>query len=419
MYKRLLMPRMLTALSDTPVVVLQGARQTGKSTLAQSLSTRDFPAAYLTFDNLTTLTAAQQDPVGFIQGLGDASIILDEVQRVPDVFLAIKAEVDRNRKPGRFLLTGSANAMFLPRLADALVGRIEMLTLYPLAQSEIEGQSPNLLRWAFSGTLPAPMELETSRQDVLKRALRGGYPEVLARAKTERQRDWFDSYTTTILQRDVRDLAQIHGISELPLLLLLLAARATATLNVSDLSRAAKIPVTTLNRYLSLLQATFLVQLIPAWSSNLSSRLVKTPKLLLNDSGLMAHLNGFTLAQLDLTPTAIGMVVENFVGMELIKLASWDEARPQLYCFRTHDQKEVDFVMQDRRGKIVGVEVKAASSVVPADLSGLRALAELTGKRFACGIVFYSGSQIIPFGSHLFAVPISALWRALPNRTSG
>ncbi|MBI4673683.1 MAG: ATP-binding protein [Chloroflexi bacterium] len=413
MYQRFILPRLLNALSDTPVVVLQGARQTGKSTLAQMLVAHDFPAAYLSFDSLTTLTAVQQDPVGFIQGLRDKSIILDEVQRVPDVFLAIKAEVDTHRKPGRFLLTGSANALFLPRLADALVGRIEVLTLYPLASGEIQGQNSDFLQMAFTGKLPAPKQIAAERPEIIARALRGGYPEVLARPNPERQRDWFDSYITMLLQRDVRDLAQIHGLSELPLLLSLIAARTTASLNVSDLARAAKIPVTTLNRYLTLLQATFIVQLIPMWSSNLSSRLAKAPKLLLNDSGLLAHLDGFTLSQLENTPTAVGMLLENFVGMELVKLASWETGRPQVFCFRTHDQKEVDYVLQDRRGKIVGVEVKAASAVVPADLHGLRALAELTGKRFACGVVLYAGDQIIPFGAQLYAVPISALWRKL------
>ncbi len=410
MYQRLISPRLVNALQDTPVVVLQGARQTGKSTLAQSLTTDAFPAEYLSFDNLTTLAAAQQDPVGFIQGLSGKHIILDEVQRVPNLFLAIKAEVDRQRSPGRFLLTGSANALFLPRVSDALVGRMEVLTLYPLAQSEIEGRENNFISTTFTGKLPAAARISSGRQDLVQRALRGGYPEALARINEERRRDWFDSYITTLLQRDVRDLAQIQGLSELPLLLALIAARATAPLNVSDLSRSAKIPVATLNRYLTLLQATFIVQTIPAWSSNLSSRLVKAPKLLLNDSGLLAHLNSFTASQLDTMPTMLGMLFENFVGMELVKLASWSTAHPQLFAFRTHDQKEVDYLLQDRRGKIVGIEVKAASAVIEADLKGLRALAELSTTRFACGVVLYTGDRIIPFGKNLYAVPIAALW---------
>lgn len=413
MWQRKITNHLLNALSDTPVVVLQGARQTGKSTLAQWIGAHEHPALYLTMDNITTLVAAQQDPVGFLSGLQEQNVILDEIQRVPELALPLKAEVDRARRSGRFLLTGSANALFLPRLADALVGRMEVITLWPLAQCELEEGHCNFVDRVFDPT-PLPIKQFTSnRQDVVNRALRGGYPEAVLRATEQRRTDWVDAYITTLLQRDVRDLAQIQGLSELPRLLALLAARATATLNVSDLARDAQIPLTTLNRYLALLEATFLLQFIPAWSSNLSSRLVKAPKLLLNDTGILAVLTGMTQAQLEATPTAVGMLVENFVGTELVKVLSWSQLRPQLFHFRTHDRKEVDFLLQNRAGAVVGIEVKAASAVQENDFKGLRTLALSLGKQFVRGCVFYTGDTLLPFGEQFYAVPIAVLWNLL------
>lgn len=411
MWQRKITSRLLHALSDTPVVVLQGARQTGKSTLVQAIGEREHPALYLTMDNITTLVAARQDPVGFLSGLQGQNVVLDEIQRVPELALPLKAEVDRLRTAGRFLLTGSANALVLPRLAEALVGRMEVITLWPLAQCELEGNDSNLIKQLFAPT-PLPVkQFISSRQDVLQRALRGGYPEAVSRTTEERRTDWFEAYVTTLLQRDVRDLAQIQGLSDLPLLLSLLAARATATLNAADLARAAQTPLTTLNRYLTLLEATFLLHLIPAWSSNLSSRLVKAPKILLTDTGVLAALTGITLAQIDATPTNAGMVIENFVGMELVKLISWSQPRPHLFHFRTHDRKEVDFLLQNRAGAVVGVEVKAASAVQSDDFRGLRALAQELGHQFIRGIVLYTGDTLLPFGEQLYAVPIAALWQ--------
>lgn len=410
MWKRKITQRLLSALDDTPVVVLQGARQTGKSTLAQMVGGQQHPAIYLTMDNITTLVAAKQDPVGFLAGLGHQNVILDEIQRVPEIFLPLKAAVDINRRPGRFLLTGSASVLALPHLADALVGRMELVTLWPLAQCEIEGGGSDWVDQIFSHE-PLPIkQFASSRQDVIRRALVGGYPEALLRGSDTRRTDWFDAYVTTVLQRDIRDLAAIQGLRELPLLLALIAARATASLNVSDLSRSARIPVSTLNRYLTLLQATFLLHLIPAWSSNLTSRLVKAPKILLNDSGILAYLAGMTEMQLETSPTAAGMLIENFVGMELVKLASWSQTRPQLFYFRTHDGKEVDFLLESRAGQIVGIEVKAASSVQEADFRGLRAVADLLGDRFVRGLVLYTGDTLLPFGPRLNAVPMAALW---------
>jgi predicted AAA+ superfamily ATPase len=410
MFQRFIAPQLIDALSDTPVVVLQGARQTGKSTLAQRIASEDRPADYLSMDHLPTLSAAQNDPAGFLAGLRGRNVVLDEIQRAPDLYLPIKAEVDRQRSPGRFLLTGSANVLLVPKLAESLVGRMELVTLWPLAQCEMAGAGSDFIENAFSGSFPI-RAWPCDRGEIIRKALAGGYPEAVSRDQPERRASWFEAYVTTLLQRDVRDLANIQGMREMPLLLALIASRATAALNVSDLSRSARIPVATLNRYLTLLQATFLLQLIPPWSSNLSSRLVKAPKLLLSDTGVLAYLNGYSEQQLLASPSHAGALIENFCGMEIMKLASWSALQPRLFYFRTHDRREVDFVLQTRAGKLAGVEVKASASVGASDFSGLRSLADLAGDQFASGIVLYTGEQVVPFGERLFAVPMSALWQ--------
>ena len=413
MWRRKLTDRLLTALEDTPIVFLQGARQVGKSTLVQSIANEQHPALYLTFDSITMLGAAQQDPVGFLASFGKQNIILDEIQRTPELFLPLKEEVDRQRRAGRFLLTGSANALVLPRLADILVGRMEVMTLWPLAQSEIEESESDFIDITFSDATVPIQRIVCSRENVIARALRGGYPEALSRNTEVRRSDWFKSYITTLLQRDVRDLAQIHGLSDLSLLLSLVAARATSLLNLSDLTRSANIPATTLSRYLTLLEATFVLQQVPAWSSNLSSRLTKAPKLLFGDTGVLTALTGMTEASIATLPTQAGVVVENFVGMELMKLLSWSQERAQLFHLRTQDRKEVDFLLQNRAGKVVGIEVKSASSVQESDFKGLRILAEMVGDQFARGCVFYTGDMVIPFGPKMIALPIAVLWNKL------
>ncbi len=413
MFTRSISHRLLQALSDAPVVVLQGARQTGKSTLAQSIWGEAHPAEYLTMDSLSVLASAQGDPVGFLAGLRDRDVILDEIQRAPELFASIKAEVDRARRPGRFLLTGSANAMLLPRLSDSLAGRMQLITLWPLAQGEIAGGSGDFIAASFNADFPT-RRIACDRSDVIRRALLGGYPEVVNKAQAgasrERLDDWFDSYVTTLLQRDVRDLANIQGLNQFPLLLRLIASRATAALNIADLSRASGISNVTLHRYLSLLQSIFLIQLIQPWSGNLGSRLVKAPKVLLTDTGVLSFLNGLSEERLQASPTFAGALVENFAGMELHKLASWSHERPQVLYYRTHDRREVDFVLQARSGRLVGVEVKASAAVGPADFRGLQSLAEAAGESFACGVVLYTGETVLPFGARRFAVPLAALW---------
>ena len=409
MIKRHLLSHLLEALSDTPVVLLNGPRQSGKSTLAQWVASHEHPARYLTLDDATTLAAAQSDPQGFLAGF-EGPVVIDEIQRAPELFLAIKAQVDRNRRPGRFLLTGSADVLLLPRLAESLAGRMEILALWPFSQGEIEKIQEGFIDAIFSRTIPQAQYSQLQWSKMIQRILRGGYPEILVRQTESRQAAWFGSYIATILQRDVRNITHIEGLTALPRLLALLAARAASLVNFSELSRTSTIPQSTLKRYMAILETTFLLQIIPAWSGNLSKRLVKAPKLVIGDTGLMTYLLGLNEERLLRDPILAGHVLENFVIMELKKQLGWNQTKAQLFHFRTQTGREVDIVLEDLSGRVIGIEVKSSAGVTADDFKGLRMLHETIGKRFLRGIVLYAGPDFIPFGSELYALPIGALW---------
>lgn len=426
MYSRNITQNLLDALSDTPVAILHGSRQTGKSTLVRELGATAWPSQYLTFDDITTLTLARRDPAGFLAGLR-GPVILDEIQRVPALLLAIKAEVDRDRRPGRFLLTGSAQVLQLPRLADTLAGRLEILTLWPLSQGELEGVREGFIDALFDDEpfpLSSPERLDpqmSGRASLVERMLAGGYPEVLTRPREERRRAWFESYLGAILLRDVRDLTQITGLIDLPRLLAIVAARSGGLLNYADLARDAGLNQPTFKRYFTLLEALFLVRTIRPWFTNRIKRLMKSEKVYQGDTGLMAYLTGLTAERLEREPTVLGGLVENFVAMELQKQQTWSRTRPELFHYRDYSGTEVDFVLESPGSqRVVGIEVKARATVGPADFKGLKVMAGALGETFHRGIVLYTGTGIVPFGANLHAVPISALWRmgAVPNPSS-
>lgn len=417
MYQRSLSPLLLDALADSPVVLINGARQAGKTTLVQSLPIERHAATYINLDDANFLAAAQADAAGFLAGLA-GPVVIDEVQHAPQLFPAIKLLVDRQRTPGRFLLTGSANVLLLPRLSESLAGRMEILTLWPLSQSEIEGTRGQLIDRLFAGETFAVGGFAADgatvdRADLLRRLLSGGYPEPLGRSSQARRRAWFGSYLTTILQRDVRDISNIEGLTDLPRLLTLLATRAGGLMNLADVSRAVGLPYTTLYRYMSLLETTFLVQLLPAWTAGLSRRLVKAPKIILNDTGLMASLLGLDAQRLEREGELLGSLLENFVVMELRKQAGWSQVQPQLFHYRAQTGQEVDVILEDASGRIVGIEIKASSTVSGSDFKGLRHLSQELGDRFVRGIVLYTGGSAVPFGANLHALPVSSLWREM------
>lgn len=408
MILRHLAPALQEALSDRPVVLLNGARQVGKSTLAQSVADGE-RAQYLTLDDATVLAAASSDPGGFVAGLG-GPVILDEVQRAPGLFPAIKLAVDRDRQPGRFLLTGSADVFLLPSVSESLAGRMEILTLLPLSQGELEGIREGFVDALFAPALPSQAIPAVERADLFHRVIVGGFPELTGKVSAARRRAWHRSYVTTILQRDIRDLTNIDDISALPRLLSLLAARATTLLNYSELSRSAGIPATTLKRYFLLLEATFLVQTLPAWSANLSKRLVKSPKILLADTGLLSALLGIESERLEEEPRLTGPLLESFVLTEIRKQIAWSRAQPQMFHYRTQTGQEIDLLLEDDRGRVAGIEVKAAATVQEKDVRVLLELSVALGRKFTRGVVLYTGDRVVPFSEKIYAVPVQALW---------
>ena len=413
MTRRHITENLLLALGDTPAVLVNGARQTGKSTLVQSAELAEPGRQYLTFDDPGVLAAAKRDPNGFVAGLS-TPVTLDEVQHVPELFPVIKAAIDRKREAGRFLLTGSANVMLLPKLSESLAGRMELLTLWPFSQGEMNG-----VREGFIDTLFSKRPVWASgkshlleRDELFEKVLSGGYPLVVARHPGARRKAWFQSYLTTILQRDVRDLTNVADVTAVPRLLAVVAARVGGLLNFADLSRTLALPQTTLKRYFALLEATFLVQLLRPWSSNLGQRLIQTPKVYLDDTGLLAHLLGLTLERLKVDGTLAGGALENFVLMELRKQSAWSENQPEFFFWRTAAGQEVDIVLEDSAGRMVGIEIKAGATFGGSDVRGLQAIAAAAGKRWVRGVVLYTGTEVIPFEANLHGLPISHLWAA-------
>lgn len=399
------MPDLRAALADTPVTMLIGPRQSGKSTLAQALVDELDDARYVSLDRGLNLAAARDDPAGFVAD-GSGTLVVDEVQRSPDLLLEIKAAVDSDRRPGRFVLTGSADVLTLPRVAETLAGRMEVLHLWPLSQGEIEGRRPVFLDALLAGEpqAAAPAAPPPDRRDLLSRIEAGGFPEAVERAGARRRR-WFESYLDTVLQREIRDLAEVRGLAELPRLMQLLAARSTGLLNYSGLSRDLGMPQTTLKRYLALLEAAFLVVTVPAWFRNLGKRLVKSPKQALVDTGLLAHLLGREGVE-----RAFGAALENFVLMEVVKQAGIGDARPAICHYRTSDGLEVDIAIEPRGGPVCAVEVKAAATLSPRDSRGLKSLAADLGDEFGAGVILHTGSEAVRLAPKIWALPLTALW---------
>jgi predicted AAA+ superfamily ATPase len=403
---RILEPRLREALRDTPAVLIHGPRQSGKTTLARTVGeTRGY--RYVSFDDDSIRAAAKADPVGFVARL-PAQSILDEVQRVPEIFTSLKVAIDARRMPGRFILTGSANVLLIPKLADSLAGRMGILRLHPLAQCEIESTRPrfleNLLRGRFRTALCEPLG-----RDLARRVADGGYPAALALRAPARRRAWYRDYVDTQIQRDVRELSRLRSFDALPKLLRLSAAHTARLINVADLAAPFELTRQTIHEHVTLLERVFLVERLPPWHVNQMSRLVKRPKLHVGDTGVACALRGLDAARLEADRTALGAMLETFALQELRRQAGWRPDPIDFFHFRDRDNFEVDIVLETN-GVIAGVEVKAAATVHDSDLRGLRKLQSAAGKRFGAGVVLYDGSATINFGGALFAVPLRRLW---------
>jgi predicted AAA+ superfamily ATPase len=400
------------ALADTRVVLVTGPRQSGKSTLV-ALVAKGRNAKWRNLDTATTRQAAIADPVGFVDAR--ELMVIDEVQRVPELLLAIKEQVDADPRPGRYLLTGSARVLGLRGLPDTLPGRTETIELWPLAQGEIDGTADRFVDAVFaSGEHGEALTHESAvtRQEYAERIVRGGFPEALARTNPRRRERFFDSYLAGLVTRDVSQLSEIERTAEMRALIRLLAARSGQLLVVNTVGSEARLPASTVHRYLALLEEVFLVKRIPAWSRNVSARAIGTPKLAFVDSGIAANLLGADVRTLLRPGGPFGPLLEGFVLMELARQLTWSRQRAELFHYRTKDKVEVDAVLENRQGHVVGIEIKASSTVAAGDFRGLRHLAERTGDDFIAGLVFYTGTQTLPFGPRLRAVPVSALWQA-------
>ncbi len=338
--------------------------------------------------------------------------IIDEVQRAPELLLAVKQSIDEDYRPGRFLLTGSVNVMLLPKVADSLAGRIEIVTLLPLAQCEIAGHAPALIQSLFSER-ESNLRIEFAYDgpdDLLHRVLCGGYPEAYVRKDASRRRLWLQYYVRSVLTRDLRDIAALDKISELPRYFQYLANFSAKLVNYSELGSSIDISHKTSRRYLGLLSEVYLTATVPPWHRREIKRLIKTSKLRFIDSGILAVTKGLSFEKLRARRELLGPLLETFVFSELMKQIGQNPDGISLYHFRDQSQREVDFVLERADGDVVGIEVKALASVDPSDFNGLRSLQEMCGDNFRHGIVFYYGKKYIRFGERLAAVSISALW---------
>jgi uncharacterized protein len=397
------------ALIDTPVLLIHGSRQCGKTTLARLMGD-SLGYHYITFDDDNQLQAAKADPVGFVANIPEYTI-LDEVQRAPELFTSIKASVDRNRKPGRFILTGSANILLLPKLADSLAGRMEIIHLRPLAQSEIVGKKPDVLNKLFDAKLGEAVNTQKYRrlgESLAEIICIGGYPAAISRIKAKRRNAWYRDYINTIIQRDIKDIANIRHLDILPRLLSLAAGQSARLFNAADLASPFSISRPTISEYLVLLEQIFLIDQLQPWHTNRLSRLIKTPKMHITDTGLACSLLGVSSHALWQDRELFGQLLETFIYLEIRKHADWYDDELKFYHFRNKDKVEVDIIIEKGR-QLVGIEIKASATVTAADFKGLRKLALACGDRFVTGVVFYDGENVLSFGEQLFAVPISIL----------
>ncbi|MGI9252076.1 MAG: ATP-binding protein [Pseudohongiellaceae bacterium] len=411
MYPRHATQSIRTALADTPVVFVMGPRQVGKTTLVKALIAEmgEQDWTYITLDDQAQFEVARADPAGFIRNLPATRIALDEVQRLPELFVSIKQVVDEQRTPGRFLLTGSANALLLPRLSDSLAGRMEIVRLMPLSECEIIGNKSSFLSKLMNQEVPVTKNVRI-RNHLLERVVAGCFPEPLQRDSEERMSAWYKQYLDTLVQRDVRDLSHIDYPERMIKLLKVAALHTGNLVNFTELASRLEINRETAKKYLALLEQLFLLERLPAWHSNEHKRLVRASKLHLVDTGLTCALRELSSKRLLKQPAEFGLLLESFVFNELRKQSMWLEHRPHFYHYRDKDKAEVDIVIETPMRECFAVEVKAAATLNKQDFTGLKRLQQTAGSHFKIGVLLYDGDDTIPFGKNLYAVPHGALW---------
>jgi predicted AAA+ superfamily ATPase len=408
MIPRQIRPRLLEMLAESRAVALVGARQVGKSTMLRDLTGSDFPAQMATLDDDADRAAAAEDPTGFVASLGNPAAI-DEVQRVPDILLAIKTRLDLDDSRGQFLLTGSANIRALPTVKDALPGRVDYMTLWPLTAAEIEGHEGNFVDALLHGEPPQLTGCSIGRPAYAARIARGGYPEAQSRGPRA-LRSFFASYLSSIIERDVDDVSNVRTPETLERLLAVIAARTGGLVSYHGMGRDLGLDKNTVNAHVRVLENLFLVRAVKPWSVNLGARQVKSPKLYVVDSGLLAFLLKANAGRIEADAAIAGAVFESYATMELLRLADLSDSGPSLYHYRDKEGREVDVVIEADSGDVAGVEVKSGVSIAGDAFAGLKRLRDKLGARFKFGVVLYSGERTLPFGDRLAAVPIAGLW---------
>ena len=399
-------------LSVSRAGAITGPRQSGKSTLAKQLQAAGVVPNYFSLDDEATRAAALADPDGFVLALPRPTVI-DEVQRAPDLMLAIKQILDQDPTPGQFLLTGSADLAMARVIADALPGRVEYVNLWPLAQGEIIGSPGSVIDALLSGDPPQVTGAAKGRAGSAEIVVTGGFPDAVDRSSRQRMR-YFRSYVQTVLGRDLREIGEIRvERAKLERLLRLLAARSGGLVNYSALGRELALDDKTVKAHLELLEQLFLVRRLSPWSANLGARQVKTPKSVLCDSGMAAALVGADATRYAAPDQGglAGMLLETFVVMELVKQATWSTTAAELFFYRDTEKREVDVVIESAAGDVAAIETKAAAGVTSSDIRGLRLLRDKLGTRFKAGVVVYSGEHTLPLADRIWALPLSGLWQ--------
>lgn len=407
-------PLAVETLAHAPVTVISGARQVGKSTLMRQLiSDRD--ARVLNLDSAGVREAALRDPDGFVQQYPDGLLAIDEIQRVPELLLSVKNALEEDRRPGRFLITGSADLLTLRGGQESLAGRAQTIPLQGLSMGEVHGVTEDFANYLWR--LPSSGQLidapEYTRRDYIELLLISTYPEIRGASPIVANR-WLANYLERVLSKDVSEVAGIQHPDRLTPLVSVLATGNATEFVAARYSRLLDIPARTLPAYLQALRGVFLVHELPAWGNNLTTRAVSKPKVILCDPGLAAFLAGADADGLerDISSALTGGLVEGFVASELLRQRAWSAVDFTINHFRDNQGREVDVVLENRRREIVGIEVKATTTVTGRHFRGLEHLREKTGDRFIAGVVLHTGPQAIPFGDRMWALPIASLWKA-------
>lgn len=399
-------------LTDTPITVISGARQVGKSTLVRQLI-QDRPSRSVNFDEVADRDAARADPDGFVAQFPQGILAIDEIQRVPDLVTSLKASVDRDRRPGRFIITGSADLLSLKGAQDSLAGRAQTIPLEGFSRDELIGRTADFASFAWS--LPAggatPDIPDITRRDYLETVVTPTFPELRDRADRARDR-WLSGYTERLLSKDTTDIEGIQYPDRLESLLTVLAARNAGEFVATRVGREIDVPPRSLPAYVRALRTVFLIRVIPGWSNNVANRAVSTPKIALTDTGLAAHLAGVDVDGMEraVSSALTGGLVEGFVVGELAKQRTWSAKATRMSHYRDDHGREVDIILEDRRRDVVGIEVKATTSPRATDFAGLQYLRDRLTDRFVAGIVLHTGERAIPFGDRLWALPLATLW---------